>query len=64
MTDALRLVPPEHCPTCGQRVAPKAARVCAICGRGILRGHKYEFIGSSVQHRVCEDPDAYVRAPA
>lgn len=60
MSEALKLVPPECCPSCGRPWPPKAARVCAQCGKGILRGHKFVFVGSSVQHRICSYPDAYV----
>lgn len=56
----LTLVPEGYCPACRQRLpGSPAKRVCASCGKGILRGHKFVFDGSTVRHRVCEQPDAY-----
>lgn len=57
---ALRLVPQGVCRECGQRLpATQHRRVCAACGKPILRGHKYVFVGSEVRHRTCEDPQSY-----
>lgn len=52
----------QRCPTCHRPWDPgkHAGRVCADCGRQILRGHKFEFLeDGKVHHRVCARPDAY-----
>jgi hypothetical protein len=54
-----KLVPPGHCPTCGQPTKKARRRVCGSCGRPILRGHRYYFDGQIVRHRVCESPKAF-----
>lgn len=50
----------ERCMYCGQ-VAPatKPGKVCGLCGKPILRNHKWHIVESMVQHRVCEEPDSY-----
>ncbi len=54
----------DCCPTCGRPFPSlwKPQRICADCGRPILKGHKFTFgPDSKVRHRVCSDPDAYVK---
>ena len=51
----------QRCPTCHRPwdANKTAGRVCARCKRQILRGEKYRFIGSRVEHRDCDNPDSY-----
>lgn len=58
------------CPTCGRPLSPPLAprKICSKCGKGILRGHKFHYVTvtkgkqswTQLQHRICEEPDAYV----
>ena len=56
----------NRCPTCKQVVNAAHVRVrhCGKCGRPIDLHHKWHFVfrGRSVQmqHRHCEDPEAYL----
>lgn len=45
------------CPYCKQELPKGSRRVCARCEKPILKHHKYTFVGSSVMHRDCEDPE-------
>ncbi len=50
------------CPTCGQKIkSTTLARICGECGKPIQRHHKFYFDGSVIKHRVCDDPESYVR---
>jgi hypothetical protein len=48
---------------CGQTLKAAPRRVCGSCGKPIGRGHKFLFEGSTVRHRLCSEPDAYVPTP-
>jgi len=50
----------KTCPMCGGVIRKRSSRVCAICKRPILRGHKYQFNGSQIEHLVCAEPTFYV----
>lgn len=58
MTD-LKLVPEGHCPACGQKLPETVRRACAVCGKPLLRHHKFYFEGSTVRHHDCAEPTAY-----
>jgi predicted amidophosphoribosyltransferase len=52
----------QRCPTCHRPwdASKHAGRVCAGCGRQILRGHKFSFgEDGKVRHRHCDRPDSY-----
>lgn len=50
----------ERCPTCGQPVGVwKATRICGVCQKPIRKGDKWHIDGSTVKHRVCDDPQSY-----
>ena len=52
----------ERCPTCGQPTGPwKPTRICGVCQKPILKGHKWHVDGSAVKHRLCDQPDSYPR---
>lgn len=52
-----------RCLMCGQPIGPrKPSRVCGICKRPILKGHKFYFDSSMVRHRNCDRPDSYEQA--
>lgn len=51
---------PERCPTCGQPVGRwKPARVCGLCHQPMRRGHKWQIVNSTIQHRDCQNPESY-----
>lgn len=50
----------ERCQTCGQPIGHwKPTKICGVCQKPIRKGHKWQIVGSMVQHRVCDDPDSY-----
>lgn len=57
----------KRCPTCKQSIPDSLVippvRVCADCGKQILRGHKFIFFNdnglTSIKHRHCDDPYVY-----
>lgn len=49
----------DNCPTCGQAWPPRRRRHCSECKQPILQHHKYFFLGSSVRHRDCSNPEMY-----
>lgn len=54
----------ERCPTCGQPIGPwQPSRVCGVCHRAIRKGDKWKIVNSMVQHRICDDPQAYEPKP-
>jgi predicted nucleic acid-binding Zn ribbon protein len=56
---AKRTEPGGLCLMCGQPLPTRKRRKCAVCGKPILKGHKYWFDGSQVKHRNCEHPADY-----
>jgi hypothetical protein len=48
--------PALDCPTCGRPWPERRGRICALCNHAIERHGKYRFVGSSVQHKDCQDP--------
>ena len=51
---------PLRCPCCNKPITPEPVKVCADCGRPILRGHKYRMVGGKLRHRHCRFPDSYL----
>lgn len=50
----------ERCPTCQQPIGPwKPTRICGVCHRAILKGHKWRIENSVIRHRLCDDPISY-----
>jgi len=54
----------RRCLACGQEIRRRSSRVCGLCGRPILRHHKFTFNGSQIEHRVCAEPGNYVAGGA
>jgi hypothetical protein len=45
------------CPTCHQSLPEKRGRHCSECLQPIRRRHKFCFVGSSVRHMDCTNPE-------
>lgn len=52
----------DVCLMCGQPLPVAARRVCSRCKKPILKGHRYRFNGSSVEHKNCEEPTLEARS--
>lgn len=46
------------CPTCGKPINPRP-RICGRCGKQIRNDHKWYVSGSTIYHKVCDDPQSY-----
>jgi hypothetical protein len=45
-----------YCGECGQRLPQAKGMRCSVCRGPIKKGHRWQVVGSLVQHRSCENP--------
>jgi predicted amidophosphoribosyltransferase len=47
---------PNYCGECGQRLPQSKGMICAVCHKPIKKHHRWQVVGSLVQHKLCSDP--------
>jgi hypothetical protein len=56
----MRRTRPLRCKCCNQPITKEPVKVCVLCEKPILRGHKWQFTKRGVRHRHCAAPDSYL----
>jgi hypothetical protein len=51
---------PIRCSCCAQPITKEPVRVCTVCHRPILRGHKWQIRNGRLRHRLCRWPESYL----